>query len=418
MSNTIDEDNAEANSSVWVGGCTGTLIKSDIVITAGHCVNRPSGFEAEDGQWYSTTVLENRRTSEIGFGYDRENFRLVLKATYFSILDGADIALLALESPVNSQVAIPKKVLLDAPVGISWSRQSFRQVGWGMLSATAGAPALRRSGSAIFRQFPCYTFQAIQADKICVNGSQVRAGDSGGPLYWMDSRGGEWLVGVAQGTEGNGGRYVPTFLQAGAITVHDDGRRTEEPDISSFLKQHLASSACSQIRAQALDRSPTVPLVSWYSRSRNDNSTTANKAWQGCQGDTQSPDYGFTRIEGIIFSPDRPQPEGTIPLHKWYSPDRGDNWTTSQHFIAAQRREGLSPNYRFVRIEGYIYPPSLDRRSGVVPLYSWYSPSRMDNWVTTQHREKGERGENLSPDYRFVRLEGYVLDPSSEGGPH
>ena len=156
----------------------------------------------------------------------------------------------------------------------------------------------------------------------------------------------------------------------------------------------------------------TVSISSWYSRGRGDNfATTRMRIRVGCRNDFPSKDYGFVRFEGEIWSPYRPQPKGMIPLFSWRSSRTDDYWTTTQHADKGWRREGLSPDNRFVRLEGYVYPPSHGPRKGLVPLYSWYSPSRNDNWITSQHAGKGRRGESLSPDYRFVRLEGYAKAP-------
>ena len=121
------------------------------------------------------------------------------------------------------------------------------------------------------------------------------------------------------------------------------------------------------------------------------------------------PDYRFTRAEGVIFHPDSP-PTGTIPLFSWYSGPRGDNWATTLHANRGNRGEGLSPNYGPPKLLGYIYPPDYHPiRENMVPLYRWYSPGREDNWTTTSHGDIGNTESSLSPDYRFSHLEGYIL---------
>jgi hypothetical protein len=113
----------------------------------------------------------------------------------------------------------------------------------------------------------------------------------------------------------------------------------------------------------------------------------------------------------LLYSPDDPQPANTIALYSWYSPSRGDNWTTTLHNDLGSRGEDLSPDYRFSHLHGYLYSPDDPQPANTIALYSWYSPSRGDNWTTTLHNDLGSRGDDLSPDYAFVRLEGYLLSP-------
>ncbi len=415
QTDTEDSNTPEANATVWVGGCTGTLIQPDMVVTAGHCINRPSGFKAEDGRWYPVSQLVNNRPQTIGFGNDRRRFALTLSATHFSVLNGADIALLALERSVDPSIAKPAKVLTEEPKRIRWSSQTFDQAGWGLTSESGSAPMTRRAGTANFSSFPCKVDGVKQADKFCVSGTLVLGGDSGGPLYWRDGSGQRWLIGVVQGYDRTTGtsRYVPTFLPAGQMSTRADGSRYEEPDIATFFRTALEASACAHIKRQnATAASPTTTLEAWYSPSRGDNFVSTLGVWKGCYTwETRKPDYSYVRVEGIVFSPDRPRPAGTVPLFSWYSSSRGDNWTTSQHTDEGQRRQRLSPDYGFSRLEGYIYPPDHRAAEGIIPIYSWYSPSRKDNWTTTQFPAEGGARRRLSPDYGFVRLEGYILRP-------
>ena len=425
---SLDINTPDANSVVRIFDdnrslqCTGTLVQPDLVLTAGHCVARADVFhrnQEKTGVWYTANrnFLDSSYYDQtpvtghpirIGVGHDRRNFVFETRAKAFNVIHDTDIALLALEQPVPARLATPQRVLLKKPANVDWRKQRFQQVGWG-----GGAGNIRKQGGASNGVNPCSRDGWTQSDKLCVIGSGTRGGDSGGPLFWRDRAGSKWLVGVTQQAEGS---YSVTFLPGGTRSTNDStGASRPEPNISAYLGKHASTSGCSQLRSQAERGAPYISLVSWYSpvTSRRDNSTTANEVWQGCAGDKRSPGYQFVHIEGRLFSPGRRQPAGTIPLYKWYSSKRGDNWTTSQFNDKGQRRQGLSPDYNFIRIEGYIYPPSYAGKANVKPLYSWYSPSRSDNWTTTQHSSVGRRSAALSPDYRFVRLEGYVLAPAS-----
>jgi hypothetical protein len=115
-------------------------------------------------------------------------------------------------------------------------------------------------------------------------------------------------------------------------------------------------SRCDEIIAETL-LGETVPLIGWYSPGRGDNTATSHGSWLGCEGETRSPDYRFSHLHGLLYSPDDPQPANTIALYSWYSPSRGDNWTTTLHKDSGSRGEDLSPDYAFVRLEGYLLSP-------------------------------------------------------------
>jgi hypothetical protein len=89
------------------------------------------------------------------------------------------------------------------------------------------------------------------------------------------------------------------------------------------------------------------------------------------------------RLEGYLFAPNADPPPGTIPLHSWYSPSRGDNHSTTNPAFTQPLRGRLEPDYGHYRLEGYLYPPGTSQPKDTVPLYLWYSPSRGDNFITT-----------------------------------
>jgi hypothetical protein len=158
----------------------------------------------------------------------------------------------------------------------------------------------------------------------------------------------------------------------------------------------------------------TVPLYRYYDPERLDNFTTADPRWIGCSETRRSPKYKMSRLEGYIFSPEVPQPKGTVRLYSWWSHDRQDNVITS--FPTWIYWEGgprtRDPGYTLVRLEGYAYDPRKPRPDGTLPLYAWLSRGRGDYWVTTEHSDLGESGSGLDPDYERPTLMGYVLRPS------
>ena len=153
-----------------------------------------------------------------------------------------------------------------------------------------------------------------------------------------------------------------------------------------------------------------LPLYQWYSPSRGDNFLTTNPKWAGKKGDRKSPDYRFVRIEGYIFSPLNKQPTNTIPIYSWYSATRGDNFITSDPKYKTSKQ--LINGYKFVRKEGYITKGTFING---IALQSHWSVSRKDNFASAHPNYKGIIGKKTAPDYRLYRTEGFVIDPSKIG---
>jgi len=167
----------------------------------------------------------------------------------------------------------------------------------------------------------------------------------------------------------------------------------------------LAACACA---AEA--GAQTAPLYSWYSPSRGDNSASTDPRWAGAPGATRSPDYRFVRVEGLVLASARP---GTVPLHTWYNPSRGDNFTTTDpRWVGAPGDE--QEGYRFVRLEGHVYERPV---AGTVPLQSMWDPEREDNHATSSPLSIGDIGATRPPNYRLYRTEGYLIPSPDEPLP-
>ena len=155
-----------------------------------------------------------------------------------------------------------------------------------------------------------------------------------------------------------------------------------------------------------------VPINSWWSSSRGDNFATTNSLWFGYVGDEKSPDYRHYRMEGFAFHPLNPLPPGvnptqTIPLYSWWSPSRGDNFLTSDPNWSGSAGDIKGPDYEFVRREGYVYSPDIPQPEGTVPVFSWWNPDREDNIFTSNPLWSGEIGDTKDG-YTLYRLEGYI----------
>lgn len=150
---------------------------------------------------------------------------------------------------------------------------------------------------------------------------------------------------------------------------------------------------------------PLVPLYGWWDGARGDNFATSDPRWAGAPGDRRAPDYDFARLEGHVFNPALPQPAGTVPLYSWYSGEREDNFITSDPAWAGAPGDTREPGYGFSRMEGYIYREPGPARA---PLYSWWSGERGDNFATTDPAWAGAPGDTREPVYAFARVEGYL----------
>lgn len=154
-----------------------------------------------------------------------------------------------------------------------------------------------------------------------------------------------------------------------------------------------------------------IPLVTFYSPSRGDYFTTTQPWWtcryfRTC---TEPPhlDYQAIGLQGHVYNPDNPQPAGTVPLYQWWSANHGDNFVTTNPAWAGNigdtRWEG-GANYVLFRIEGYVRNTS---GSGSFPLTSYWSSAVADNAAVAAWRSGVPAG------YGSYRTEGFLLPPQA-----
>lgn len=177
---------------------------------------------------------------------------------------------------------------------------------------------------------------------------------------------------------------------------------------SRFLAlRGLAGCALIALGASAAPASELVELHSWFSPGRLDNVATTHPSWVGAPGQTRSPDYRFAGVEGRVLAADAGRLPGTVALHGWYSPGRGDNSTTSHPSWQGGPGATRSPDYGYSRLEGYAYDRPL---AGTIPLVRWYDPNRGDNFSTTHPGwiPAGRTGDVRSPRYVNPRIDGWI----------
>lgn len=150
---------------------------------------------------------------------------------------------------------------------------------------------------------------------------------------------------------------------------------------------------------------PIAALHGWWSGGYGDNFATRDLDWRGCVGESRSPDYGWVRVEGKLYTTSGTT--GTTPLYRWYGQQLQDNVVTADPAWGPGTVH--QPDYKYVRAEGYIYRPDVTPPTGAVGLYTWYSPGRGDYFTTSHPTWVGNPGDTRGPDYTCIRKEGYLL---------
>ncbi|MDH5803442.1 MAG: trypsin-like serine protease [Gammaproteobacteria bacterium] len=403
-----------ANATVQVinpvlsGLCTGTLIQQDIVLTASHCMNGLT--PVSNWGWQRMPAGMN---ITIGVGVNGSNLLSRRAVSHYNHAGFEDIILLGLSTRIPVEMAKPVPVLYemspDEP--LRWlTSPILRMAGWGFTET--GPTNIRRTADAHYFIAPYINpegvFQPNMWRAVSNDGSEVRGGDSGGPLYWTSRLEDKtYVIGSLQRQAFAGGAYVMTFGRGG-----NDSTGATHPNVSSWLQRNTRSRMCDQFNNYSAN-SPLPSLLSWWSNERLDNFATTSSGWFGCLGDTKTSGdatYRHYRVEGRLLARNVREDGTLVALHRWYSPSRGDNFTTSDPSwagISGDTRWG----YVFARKEGYVFSPNLPQPSGTLPLYSWYHPDRGDNFITTDPNWRGSYIGQTRLGYRYFRLEGYVLTP-------
>lgn len=414
-----DVDTPEANATVLLTGaqgqrCTGTLIAPQVVISAAHC-----NFMQPSGPTWRPVVWHRAPAGLLAsFGVDEGNPREQIAISHVSIPGNRDLILLGLSRAPAPTVAVPARILLDPHPEAGrnpdrfWAQQRFTAAGWGGRDPNSHAndqAPFREAIAARGMSGACTDWPGALCARAVRGGAQTRGGDSGGPLYWTDRAGQTWLVGILQGY-GNGDRYHATWYRH-PLAWDDNSPNPKQPtgvDQRDWIARGADLSWCGSLKASADEGARQRDLHHWYHPGTQDNRATSDPLWAGCPGDTLR-GYRYVGVMGRVAAPESPRPSDALALHGWWSPTRGDYFTTTDRHWAGGEGQTRAPDYVWQRAEGYVIA-SGTRVAGSMPaLVSWWSEARGDNFITADPGWTREAGGDRSLDYRFVRTEGYLF---------
>jgi len=358
----------------------------------------------------------------------------------YSVAGFADIAVMRLDAPVPSSVAVPARVLTDLPgsvadIGAFLAGLPMRAVGF-----SSAQPTRQQASMSLFQ----YPYNGWPEMTLVSNagGAITEGGDSGSPLFWL-SPNGPVVIGINQGF-GGASRYTLTAAnkaRPGELLTFPYGPGALDPTQGAAIGEWLNNI----LYADFVSRFKTIPLYNWYNESRGDNFLSSAPVWAsqplgGVKASTTGHlnplrwqgGYRMYRHEGYVFSPKEARPAGTVPLFSWYHPGSEDNFaTTDPRWSTDPSRLVFSGDtivggpvqngYTMYRLEGYVYDPHAPQPAGTRPLYSWWNSTRGDNFASTDSgwaippsdvRWDGEHLSNVRTQsgYGLYRLEGYVLE--------
>jgi hypothetical protein len=138
----------------------------------------------------------------------------------------------------------------------------------------------------------------------------------------------------------------------------------------------------------------------YYHNNLRDNFTMVTS---GSEDRAMAANYTYVRVEGRILN--REEGSSTAPLFLYHSAERND-YVLCAHETTI--KDVKAANYQWIRPvfigdDGFVYKTQV---AGTVPLKLFYHDGRADHMTTAT--ADGE-ADALGAGYRFVRIEGYVF---------
>ena len=220
-------DNPYVVSLVWGGqsGCTGTLIRDNIVLTAGHCIDSDNSIYPPEWVEVGAIVGQTQNTRSAVAGYQIEpRWNPNLQGNYNY---DYDIALIFLETPIRGLAISYSSLSPSSLIG-----QKIRAIGYGVDNG------FQQSGAGVKRTVDL-TIRSAEANYFIASWESGQPldtcqGDSGGPALYLNNGRYEVLGVVSNG---------PDFCQGSTrYTTASDHTQFLSAAISNFERNGVSSS--------------------------------------------------------------------------------------------------------------------------------------------------------------------------------